>query len=67
MENWIKVTNKLPPENERVIVCCTTKKGVRNINLAYHENGFWHGNGSMAGVTHWLPMPKLPKEVDENV
>lgn len=61
MKNWIKVTNKLPPEDERVIVCCTTKKGVQNINLAYQENGVWHGNGSMAGVTHWQPLPDLPK------
>lgn len=57
--NWIN--DRLPEEGVRVLVCCRTLKGVQNINLAYYANGSWHGQGSMAGVTHWMPLPELPK------
>jgi hypothetical protein len=60
--NWIDAGDKLPNDNERVLVCCRTKKGVQNINLAYRYNGFWHGQGSMSGVTHWRPLPELPAD-----
>lgn len=57
---WVK--DELPNVNERVIVCCKTKKGVKSINLAYYSNGYWHGQGSMSGVIAWMPLPELPKE-----
>lgn len=59
---WIKVNERLPEEEEIVLVVTKTKTGVRNINRAYHNNGIWHGSGSMADVTHWMRMPDLPKE-----
>lgn len=62
IDNWISVNDRLPEEDKRVIVCCRTKKGVQNINLAYQCNGFWHGSGSMSSVTHWQPLPEPPKE-----
>ena len=58
---WISVKDRLPEEDKRVIVCCQNKKGLQNINMAYQVKGFWHGNGSMAGVTHWQPLPELPE------
>lgn len=57
-DKWVK--DKLPNENERVIVCCETKKGVKSINLAYHANGYWHGQGSMSNVIAWMALPELP-------
>ncbi len=54
---------ELPPEDERVFVCCQTKKGVKSVNIAYQSDGIWHGSGSMSGVTAWMPLPELPGEV----
>lgn len=62
MEKWINVNDKLPGKDIRVLVCCQTKKGVQSVNIAYYFNGSWHGNGSMSGVTHWQPLPDLPKK-----
>lgn len=59
---WINVNERLPKEDERVLVCCKTKKGVQSVNMAYQVNGMWHGNGSMASVTHWQPLPELPND-----
>ena len=62
MQKWINVNNKMPDEDIRVLVCCQTKKGVRSINIAYQTYGMWHGYGSMSGVTHWMPLPDIPKD-----
>ena len=58
---WIPVTERLPDTEDRVLVCCKTKKGLQTINMAYLFNGTWHGQGSMSGVTHWMPLPEPPK------
>ena len=58
---WISVEERLPEHEDRVLVACRTKKGAQSINLAYHSDGFWHGQGSMSGVTHWMPLPDLPE------
>lgn len=65
LNGWISVKDRLPEEDKRVIVCCQNKKGLQNINMAYQVKGFWHGNGSMAGVTHWQPLPELPEVESE--
>ncbi len=64
MSKWIDVNESLPPEGERVLVCCQTKKGLQSINLAYQSDGFWHGTGSMSGVIAWMPLPQLPGEAE---
>lgn len=61
MDNWISVEERLPEHEDRVLVACRTKKGAQSINLAYYSDGFWHGQGSMSGVTHWMPLPDLPE------
>lgn len=57
---WVQVEDKLPQPYERVLVCCMTKKGIQTQNLAYFADGFWHGQGSMSGVTHWMSLPMPP-------
>ena len=54
---WIPVTERLPENDEMVLVSCRTAKGVNTVNRAYYMNGSWHGSGSMSGVKAWQPMP----------
>ncbi|MBQ3660417.1 MAG: DUF551 domain-containing protein [Firmicutes bacterium] len=56
-DEWIPVDVQLPPEGVMVLVTCESKKGIRSVNRAYYSDGFWHGSGSMAGVTAWMEMP----------
>ena len=63
---WISVKKDLPEEDRKVLVSCETKKGIKNINMAYIDNnGCWHGLGSMSGVTAWMPLPEPYAEGDE--
>ena len=61
--SWINVRRALPTTDERVLVVSRTKKGIQSVNLAYYWNGVWHGQGSMAGVTHWMPLPAFPDQM----
>lgn len=60
---WIPVSEKLPEDERMVLVTCQTKKGIRSTNRAYYDGKFWHGSGSMSGVTAWQPLPEPYKEV----
>lgn len=62
---WIPVTERLPENDEMVLVSCQTTKGVKNVNRAYYMNGSWHGSGSMSGVKAWQPLPD-PYEPQES-
>ena len=56
-ESWIPAQEQVPETNEKMLVSCKTKKGIRSINLAYYMRKFWHGQGSMSGVEAWMPLP----------
>lgn len=56
--DWIPVSERLPEDDNMVLVTCQTKKGTRNVNRAYCDGTFWHGSGSMSGVIAWMPLPK---------
>lgn len=57
---WISVKERLPERGQEVIVC---DGGVQKpIVFAYH---FWNQSyASWANITHWMPMPEAPKEVE---
>lgn len=55
---WIPVKERLPEEEKLVLVTCQAKTGNVSVNRAYYANSFWHGSGSMAGVTAWMPLPE---------
>lgn len=58
---WISVRDRIPPDQEEVLVCTLAKNGVRNIDKGYWAiDNFIHRGRSQ--VTHWMPLPELPEE-----
>ena len=59
---WIPVTERLPEENETVLVC--GEDGVEP-GVFYGKSGFWtydlYEQDPIFGVTHWMPLPQPPK------
>lgn len=67
--NWIKLTDKLPPENKGVLVFA---RGVIATARMYHykDGIYWSGEGfggyewdfdfQKGDVTHWMFLPKPP-------
>lgn len=59
---WISVRGRLPEDQVEVLVATRSKNGVRNIDKGYLAIDHFIHRGC-AEVTHWMPMPALPKEV----
>lgn len=59
---WIPVTEKIPPDQEEVLVLTRSKNGVRNIDKGYWAIDHFIHRGRSA-VTHWMPLPELPEEL----
>lgn len=55
---WIPVTEKLPDEIEVLVF-----DGDDNIFLAILSDGQWTTDGYDIDVTHWMPLPEIPREV----
>lgn len=67
---WISITNHLPSNGQRVI-CYNGKyieiKQFENLESSYifydgHYHWTAHHIGLIENVTHWMPLPELPKE-----
>ena len=56
---WNNPDEILPNTDEKMLVITETKKGIRQVNIAYFDGQFWHGMGSMAGVIAWAYMPNV--------
>jgi hypothetical protein len=60
---WINVNEKLPKDNERVIVFAND-----DICVAFRLYDSWcsfpvcYEDSAVFGVTHWTPLPDAPKE-----
>lgn len=65
MNEWIKCSDRMPPPNERVLVY--EARGVHGgnpIDIEYlFADGFWSDQGIHSGITHWVPLPKLPTDI----
>lgn len=59
--DWISVRDRLPEDQVEVLVATRSKNGVRNIDKGYLAIDHFIHRGR-AEVTHWMPMPELPKE-----
>lgn len=58
---WISVRDRLPEDQVEVLVATRSKNGVRNIDKGYLAIDHFIHRGC-AEVTHWMPLPALPKE-----
>ena len=61
VQEWISVKDRLPEDQEEVLVCTRSKNGIRNIDKGYMAIDRFIHRGC-AEVTHWMPLPHLPKE-----
>lgn len=64
MTNWISVKDRLPDENEIILLC-----DGKEVTVGFRWNGFITGeirwncqDDWFETVTHWMPLPELPKE-----
>ena len=60
VQEWISVEDRLPEDQEEVLVCTRSKNGIRNIDKGYMAIDRFIHRGR-AEVTHWMQMPDLPK------
>lgn len=68
---WISVKDRLPKSSLWVLVAYkTSKRQCLMMEIAYLQNYFgyqdWYTTeakyNTVEGVTHWMPLPELPKE-----
>ena len=60
VQEWISVEDRLPEDQEEVLVCTRSKNGIRNIDKGYMAIDHFIHRGC-AEVTHWMPLPEQPK------
>ena len=61
---WIPVTEKIPPDQEELLVLTRSKNGVRNVDKGYWAIDQFIHRGR-AQVTHWMPLPGWPEEEND--
>ena len=64
---WIPVTERLPEHFRPVIVCREKGKGEYIVEQGFKDVGDWwkvYGTRTK-NVTHWMPLPEPPKEVQK--
>lgn len=60
---WINIKDRLPEKKNEAYLCSLDSclfPGSRYISIrTFFDDGKWEANGT---VTHWMPLPELPKE-----
>lgn len=63
---WISVNDRLPDDGQEVV---TYKNGIYEIQKYEKRRNGWISRSywfwTMATVTHWMPLPEPPKEVQQ--
>ena len=59
MSKWISVEDRLPPNQQEVLVYTVSQKGIGNIDKGYWSIDRFIHRGR-AKVTHWMPLPEPP-------
>lgn len=64
---WISVKDKLPPQEDHVLVfdetegiCCGY---LRDDDWAHYPMGDYGSGACLFHVTHWMPLPKSPEDL----
>ena len=65
---WIPVSERFPEENADVLCCRGNHIGALMDVYTYKGDGKWEDTygywnyTDIEGITHWMPLPELPKE-----
>lgn len=69
VDDWILCKERMPENHDDVLVC--SKRG--SISIAWYSEGMHRyyvadsdASYDEADITRWMPLPKPPKEVDED-
>lgn len=67
-QEWTSIYDRLPEIGKEVLVCNVSDYRVGTFSLQCDEDGFYWSDGvgwwiEFEDVTHWMPLPELPKEV----
>lgn len=63
MSEWISVKDKLPEPYDRVLVYAPSRYDYGDFDICVMHG--WQCNpDTHHGVTHWMPLPGAPKEID---
>lgn len=65
LREWVPVEVTLPPDDDKVLCCTVTKKGVKNLVLGFYLKGEWHV-GMNSNVIAWRFLPPAYGEVDKS-
>ena len=64
LQQWISVSERLPDDSGDVILC--TRSRIVGVGFYDKMTRSWvqhySGGGICIDVTHWMPLPELPKE-----
>lgn len=72
MSEWIKVTEKFPDPMEPVLGICISQckeyiKWIGIVQVYFIPQSGWSRcelhNSESVYITHWMPLPELPKEI----
>lgn len=64
---WISVEDRLPIESGKYLVVreySAWERSLRDISIEYYSaefEGWFFDATKLLGVTHWMPLPELPK------
>ena len=69
MNKWISVEDKLPDENQEVLILIPVVNRFNIENGIYRGDGIWsgawctrRGKGQSYKVSHWMPLPDAPEK-----
>ena len=57
VNHWIPCSERLPEDEEKVLCCTITTKGIKNIVIGYDAERWCCGMNS--NVIAWMPLPEM--------
>lgn len=61
--DWIGVERRLPEKPGFYLVTKRQRSGQLIVAIGHYSGEGWSGSGNFSDVTHWMPLPEPPKEV----